>query len=75
MKEFSKSRLQREALQEKQQKAARERRLRRARLTPADAAKDVLSTEAEAAEILKDPLSLIRREIAVMKKLECVLIF
>lgn len=75
MKEFSKSRLQHQAIQERQQKAARERRLR-GPLRPG-AAKlaaprpDISRGNSVDEDMLaKDPLALIRREIAVMKKLE-----
>jgi len=75
MKEFSKSRLQHQALQERQQKAARERRMRRLNRPAELAAPPAESSRAPSVDeqtLKEDPLALIRREIAVMKKLEYV---
>ncbi|GMK54409.1 hypothetical protein CspeluHIS016_0109950 [Cutaneotrichosporon spelunceum] len=76
IKEFSKARLQRQALMERQAQMARERRNRRPlRPGPFPAATEPLPSTHTAAlvddEMLdKDPLALIRREVAVMKKLD-----
>jgi hypothetical protein len=76
MKEFSRLRLQHQAVQMRQQKAARERRMRRLDLTPdpnlSVAAPASRGNSVDEDTLKKDPLALIRREIAVMKKLEYV---
>ncbi|CAK9786665.1 Pkinase-domain-containing protein [Cutaneotrichosporon oleaginosum] len=78
IKEFSKARLQKQALMERQAQMARERRNRRPVLRPGPrgpAATEPPQSAHTAAlvsdEMLeKDPLALIRREVAVMKKLD-----
>lgn len=77
VKEFSKSRLKQQALQERQAKAFRERRRRRpgppSPRKPGDgpAMDYVYGGDDDMEKKLRDdPLFLIRKEIAVMKKLE-----
>lgn len=79
VKEFSKSRLQHQAQLEKQAKANRARRMRRPRRPgqapePETRTMQVREAEEDIAKDIEhsdhDPLALIRREIAVMKKLE-----
>jgi [calcium/calmodulin-dependent protein kinase] kinase len=72
IKEFSKSRLQKQALMERQAQMARERRNRRPlRPGPKPAATEPPPSMLVDDDMLeKDPLALIRREVAVMKKLD-----
>ncbi|TXT11008.1 hypothetical protein VHUM_01759 [Vanrija humicola] len=76
MKEFSKSRLQNRMLHERQMKQQRERRRRPARpgvaAPPDPAPRPALSRSSTIDEeaLKNDPLALIRREIAVMMKLD-----
>lgn len=78
VKEFSKARLKQQALQERQAKAFRDRRRRRpppgGSCSSGPAGNFINSeTEEDIEKTLKeDPLFLIRKEIAVMKKLEYV---